>query len=660
MAETPPNSPPGTLLRSPRQRRVAVLLGLHDLGMAAIAIQLALWLRYQTALNAPPLYSQWQAMVLFTAVAGLSFYLLGLHRGIWRFTALSNLVTIVKAVSLTVLLFLPALFLINRLDLFPRSVILIVWPILVLLLSAPRFAFRLWSSGSFATLLTRDEKDRTPVLVAGLGDEADRFIRESQADRNSRYRVVGLIDRDPAQTGRDIRGVSVLGTQADFLDVIGDLTQLGKRPHRIVLSPASFDGDTVRALLAAAGQEGIPVARLPQATELSQQGLDHGVGRSLSAHLQPVDVTDLLGRPQKALDRAAMKGLVSGRRVLVTGAGGTIGSELARQIAALEPAEIALLDNSEYALYLIDLELSELWPAVARRSLLCDVRSVDAVERAFGAMAPDIVFHAAALKHVPLVEANPSEGVLTNVGGTRIVADACVDHHVGTMVLISTDKAVNPTSVMGATKRIAELWCQGRELARGTTRFVTVRFGNVLGSTGSVVPLFQRQIARGGPVTVTDPKVTRYFMTTREAVELVLQAAALPAEASADGGHIFVLDMGTPVLIADLAYEMIRLAGLRPEIDIDIVYTGLRPGEKLHEALFHEGEPLVPTPAEGVLLARPRVVPLSLLEPAIDGLLAAAQSRDADTLERALRTLVPEFAGDIAPDSAPQRVSAHS
>jgi O-antigen biosynthesis protein WbqV len=350
-----------------------------------------------------------------------------------------------------------------------------------------------------------------------------------------------------------------------------------------------------------------------------------------------------LGRPQKRLDREAMQKLIANKRVLVTGAGGTIGSELSRQIAALGPAWLTLVDNNEFALYAIDLELGESEMPVPRTAALGDVRDRVQMDRLVGQVQPDVIFHAAALKHVPMVESNPAEGVRTNAGGTRNVADAARAHGVPVMVLISTDKAVNPSSVMGATKRIAELYCQALQISAGTARFVTVRFGNVLGSTGSVVPLFQRQLARGGPLTVTDPRVARYFMTTREAVELVLQAAALPNDAASVPGQIFVLDMGEPVLIADLARQVIRLAGLRPDIDIDIVFTGLRPGEKLNERLFHEAEPPVPTPADGILLAAPRSLSLSVLAPLLDRLLQAAESNDEVSLLAAISAIVPEF-----------------
>ena len=356
-------------------------------------------------------------------------------------------------------------------------------------------------------------------------------------------------------------------------------------------------------------------------------------------------IEDLLGRPQATLDRAAMRRLIGGRRVLITGAGGSIGGELVRQVSDLGPAELALLDNSEFNLYAIERELAERHGGLSRRAFLGDVRARARVDDVFAAAAPELVFHAAALKHVPLVEANPFEGVLTNVVGTVNVADACRVSGVKGMVMVSTDKAVNPTSVMGATKRIAEAYCQALDLARaGGTRFVTVRFGNVLGSTGSVVPLFQKQLAQGGPLTVTHPDMTRYFMTQREAVELVLQASALGAEASRDeDGKIYVLDMGEPVRILDLARQIIRLAGRRPETEVRIEFIGPRPGERLAEEPLHGSEPLVPTVCKGILLAAPRAGDAQALACDITRLAEAAHRADGDALSAALMHLVPEY-----------------
>jgi O-antigen biosynthesis protein WbqV len=348
-----------------------------------------------------------------------------------------------------------------------------------------------------------------------------------------------------------------------------------------------------------------------------------------------------------------MARLVQGRRVLVTGAGGTIGGELARQVAALGPASLTLLDHGEYVLYEIDLELREKHPEVIRRAVLADVRDEARIGRLFEEIRPELVFHAAALKHVPMVENDPLEGLLTNALGTRIVADAA--RAVGTiaMVFISTDKAVNPTSVMGASKRLAEMYCQAfdREarMGRDGMRCITVRFGNVLGSTGSVVPLFRRQLERGGPLTVTHPDMRRYFMTVREAVGLVLQASVVGTTDPADvppelaEGGIFVLDMGEPVKIVDLARRMIRLAGLRPEEDVEIRFTGLRPGEKLFEELFHGKEAPRPTAFPGLLVATPRTADAALVGRAIDEIAAAARGGTPRIALQQLGRLVPEF-----------------
>jgi O-antigen biosynthesis protein WbqV len=376
--------------------------------------------------------------------------------------------------------------------------------------------------------------------------------------------------------------------------------------------------------------------------------------------VQPIDVEDLLGRPQAVLDRPAMQHLVGGRRVLVTGAGGTIGSELVRQLAAFGPARLTLVDNSEFNLYTIDQELGRDRPDLSREVRLADVRDRGHIGAVIAGAEPELVFHAAALKHVHLVEENAGEGVLTNVVGSRNVADLCREYGVEAMVQVSTDKAVNPTGVMGATKRAAEAYCQALDIAGADdgdrrTRYVTVRFGNVLGSTGSVVPLFQQQIARGGPLTVTHRDVSRYFMTTREAVELILQASVLGTRDGAASGRIFVLDMGTPVKIVDLAEKMIRLAGKRPYKDIDITFTGLRPGEKLHEELFHYGEATTPTDNAAIRLAAPRIADHQVLARAIDELTRTAGAGDDARCRDILRRIVPEY---MPADAPPDRAAA--
>jgi FlaA1/EpsC-like NDP-sugar epimerase len=352
--------------------------------------------------------------------------------------------------------------------------------------------------------------------------------------------------------------------------------------------------------------------------------------------------------------------MITGNRVAVTGAGGSIGSELARQISEFAPAQLLLIEQSEFNLYTIETEMHERSPGVSCPAVLADVRNRRSIARLFACYRPEVVFHAAALKHVPLVEANPFEGMVTNVIGTVNVADACLNAGTRTMVLISTDKAINPTSIMGASKRIAERYCQALDIRRrstGGTRFVAVRFGNVLGSSGSVVPLFQRQLAAGGPLTVTHPDMKRYFMTLGEAVELVLQASVLGQRDDVSEGKIFVLDMGEPVRILDLARQMIRLAGLRPDVDIKIEITGMRPGEKLFEELFDQSEDIIPTGCAGIMLAAPGPADLLEFAPALQALKAACAEGDETGLTQLVRRLVPEYGRSCATEAP--RAAAH-
>jgi FlaA1/EpsC-like NDP-sugar epimerase len=615
--------------------------------MAALSLAVALYLRlgdeavdYQPQLTAT-------YIVGFTLIAAIVFLLTGLYRGIWRYASLPDLFNIVRAVTLTVAVFLPVMFVLTRLEALPRSTLLIDWFVLIALLGAPRLAYRLFKDRGLDHILERARHRSVPVLLISTKDGADTFIREMLRDPGAVYRVVGVLADTPSRVGREIYRVPVLGTIDALEEVVERLNRRGQRPQKLIITAQNFSGAQVRALLERADALAIPLARLPRLTDF-RRDLD-----SPERIIEPIALEDLLGRSQAVLDRDGMARLISGRRVLVTGAGGTIGAELARQVAAFSPSRLVLLDNSEFALYAIDAELREHFPGLVQLPLLRDVREHRQIDEIVAAERPEIVFHAAALKHLPMVEANPLEGVLTNIVGSRNVAEAARACGAALVVMISTDKAVNPTSVMGATKRLAESFGQALDLyeaRRGSrygqgTRYVTVRFGNVLGSTGSVVPLFARQLATGGPLTVTDPEADRFFMTVREAVELVLQATALsPAPETADArGKIFVLDMGEPVKIVDLAHQMIRLAGLRLERDIKIEFIGLRPGEKLHEELFHPDEPLVPTANPAIRLAAPRTADYAMLARAIDELEDNARSRREERVLQLLERLVPEY-----------------
>jgi FlaA1/EpsC-like NDP-sugar epimerase len=625
---------------------------LHDLVMAALSFPIALYLRVGDRAAAYLDSGLWLAYGLFVLVSGLVFFWLRTYRGVWRYVSLGDLLTLLRAATLILLIFLPLLFLWTRLAALPRSVLVIDWFVLTALLVGPRVLYRLLKDRRLDLSRGASLRRRVPVLLLGAGDSAELFIRAMENEPAAQYQVIGVLDEKGGRIGRDIHGVPVLGGPDELEAIIARCAKRGAKPRRLIITKEDLDPAFLRRLLERSDALGLTLARLPRLT-------DFKAGLADASETRAIAIEDLLGRPQAVLDRASMAAMIAGRRVLVTGAGGTIGGELTRQIMELGPAELVLVDHSEFNLYRMERELIERRPALARRALLCDVRDGARVMALFASARPELVFHAAALKHVPIVEAQPCEGALTNLVGTRNVADACQTAGVASMVLISTDKAVNPASVMGATKRAAESYCQARDilsaagkphggnLAAGRgTRFITVRFGNVLGSTGSVVPLFQRQLERGGPLTVTHPEMARYFMTVREAVELVLQAAALGGGDGLEAGKIFVLDMGEPVRILDLARQMIRLAGLRPEQDVRIEFTGLRPGEKLNEELLHAGEALVPTSCPGILLAAPRTADLALLSRAIDEIAETAMAGRDEQLLLLLERLVPEYRRD--------------
>jgi O-antigen biosynthesis protein WbqV len=587
--------------------------------------------------------------LLYTLCTAVAFWIRP-TRGMWRYTSTDDLLVVLRNVSVTVLFYLPLSFALTRLEAVPRSLFAIVWFVQIGALSASRIAYRMVVSGRLLRV-SRASDARVPVLLVGAGDAASLFLRATQDVPDSPYRVVGLLDESQDKVGYHLQGIEVLGTVQDELaPIVERLSIRGERPTRLVLTEESLRGETVRRLLEQAEAIGITLGRLPRITNLRD------ADDSDRIEVRPIALEDLLNRPQTRLDHEQMAAFIRGRRVLLTGAGGSIGSELVRQVASFGPSKLILLDHSEFHLYKIDREMGEQFPEVDKVPVIADVRDRAKLNRVFRLYRPDVTFHAAALKHVPMSEYNPCEAVLTNVMGSRNVADACREVGVRTMVMISTDKAVNPMNLMGATKRLAESYCQALDVAgagrEGATRYVTVRFGNVLGSNGSVVPLFKRQLEAGGPITVTHPEIERYFMTIREAVQLVLQAASLPAPRAA--GSLFVLDMGKPVRIVDLARQIIRLSGLRPDEDIKIVYTGLRPGEKLFEELFHEKEDLVPTTSEGIRSARPRVVDHVVLSRALERLVGLAGEGRRDDMLDTMYGLVPEYGVNVRERQASQ------
>ncbi len=613
---------------------------IHDVFMASISFILALYLRLgDNVFGFYPISELLFGTGLFTVIAAIIFRSLKMYRGVWQYASLNDLINITKSTSLVILVFVVISFTNNRLEDLPRSLPLINWFVLMALLGGPRFLYRLFKDQKIELKYENDFHKRIPILLVGAGDSADLFIRDL-ARGNSNYRVCGIISNKSSRIGRNIQGIEVLGTTEDIPNIFKDLARLGQKPQRLVITSERADKYDLKVLLKIADSLGMTLARLPSLTDFKK-----GLTASNEISIKPIDVEDLLGRPQTSLNSQEMQDLMTQRRVLVTGAGGSIGSELVRQIANYFPSEIILVENSEFNLYTVDMELSNKNPSIIRHPLIGDVRDRERIFQIFQQFKPELVFHAAALKHVPMVESNVFEGMFTNVIGTKNVADAASETMVSTFVQVSTDKAVNPSNIMGASKRIAESYCQALDLEGGlnNTRFITVRFGNVLGSAGSVVALFRRQISEGGPVTVTDPKMKRYFMTVREAVELVLAASALGTIQPEQIGKIFVLEMGKPVLIQNLAEQMIRLAGHSPGEDIKIVYTGLRPGEKLFEEMFHDNEELVETSQSGIMLAAPRVVDLEEIIFQINKIHETIITNDKKSLMKIIHNLVPEY-----------------
>ena len=617
---------------------------LLDGALAAIATPLARYLADPTGGLLHPLWFIAGGAITLL-VAGLPFRM---PQQYWRFSGIEDLLGVVGSSIISAALF-AVLLLMSGFPL-PTDTFPIIHALtLIVALGTPRVIYRLRRGRGRA-----GEAGAQAIVLAGAGENADVFLRALDTrEGRAAYRVVGLLSNGPSNVGRRMHGRPILGVLEQAGPVLAKLRQEGRPASAIVVTEPDLDGVRLADLVAQAETEGGTVRRMPPPTRL--------LGSSDEpAPLAPVAIEDLLNRPQVPLDREGMARLVQGRRVLVTGAGGTIGSELARQIASLAPGLLVLLDNGEYALWQIDTELAESHPGIVRQICLADVRDESRIRAVCDDIRPELVFHAAALKHVPMVEANPLEGLMTNAVGTRIVADAARAAGAMQMVFISTDKAVNPSSVMGASKRLAEMYVQAldRTVRPGGMRYVTVRFGNVLGSTGSVVPLFRRQLERGGPLTVTHPDMQRYFMTVREAVGLVLQASVVGNETELAQGGIFVLDMGSPVRIVDLARQMIRLTGLsvatgdNPAPDsIAIRFTGLRPGEKLFEELFHGSEPPIPSGYPGLLTATPRTADPAIVGRCLDEIAAACRAGQPATALSLVGRMVPEYERDV-PEAA--------
>ncbi len=589
----------------------------HDAVAAGAAWSVAFWLRFN--LEVPDFYDRLmlESLLWVIPLQAAVFWSFGLYRGIWRYASLPDLKRIVSAVMISALA-LAALFLMLQIAV-PRSVLIIDPLLLVIFMGGSRFAYRAWKEHSLAAIT---DAEREPVIVIGADEAAVTLLKE--LEHNPQWRVAAIFDDDKTRIGRQLQGVSIVGPVGD---VPGHAQRLGVQ-HAIIAMPAASHTARRRAVTICSGA-GLKVMTVPSYDDLVS-------GKVTVSQIRHVELDDLLGRDPVVLDTAGLRQWINDRVIMVTGAGGSIGAELCRQIARFGPRQIVLFEQNEFALYNLEQEFLQKHGRIPLVCAIGDVKDRARVEQVMQAYKPSAAFHAAAYKHVPLMEnENAWQAVLNNVAGTHVVARAAAASGVEKFVLISTDKAVNPTSVMGASKRLAEMVCQALQEPRGTT-FVMVRFGNVLGSTGSVIPKFRKQIAGGGPVTVTHPEIRRYFMSIPEAAQLVLQAGLM-----GNGGEIFVLDMGEPVPIADLARDLIRLSGFS-ENEIKIVYTGLRPGEKLYEELLAGNENTLPTPHPKLRIAKARQGDGAWLAGLLEWLNGGAHLNDAEVRAELARR-VPEY-----------------
>lgn len=594
----------------------------HDVICVPIALLLAYWLRFNL-LDVPTIYLA-PAKPLLIVVMPLQatlFWIFGFYRGFWRFASLPDLIRIIQSVVVGTVLCALVSVVFLQVGPVPRAVFVLYPLLLIFTLSGSRLLYRYSKDRHFMP----EKKSGKRALIVGAGRAGDSLVRDILA--LNVYQPLGFLDDDTRKHGREIRGVRVLGGLTDLVVIKRQLAI-----QTVLLAIPSARRESIISLVTECSKLGLECKTLPSIHELTGQQIE-------TRHLRNITVNDFLGRLPVKLDIKAIDGYLAGKIVLVTGGGGSIGSELCRQIAKAEPRRLIIYEHGEFNLYSIEMELRNKFPDLDLIAVLGDVKTENRVAWAFKKFKPEVVFHAAAYKHVPMLETNPAEGVFNNVIGTKMVADAADRFGAKRFVLVSTDKAVNPANVMGTTKRIAELYCQNLA-QRSKTKFITTRFGNVLGSAGSVVPLFEKQIKDGGPVTVTHKNISRYFMTIPEAVGLILQAGSM-----GQGGEIYVLEMGEPILIRELAEQMILLSGFRLGVDIQIEYTGLRPGEKLFEEIFHSKEGLMGTEHPKLQLARARMVDWQWLTTELEVLKEAAQGRDVSRLTDQLKKIVPEYSG---------------
>ncbi|HPZ96861.1 MAG TPA: nucleoside-diphosphate sugar epimerase/dehydratase [Phycisphaerae bacterium] len=638
----------GLTWRARYRTQVSVLA--HTL-LFALALLISFCLRYDFRTRTPWFTEEYLTYLPLTLAVKISvFGFLGLYRDSWRYVGLRDLFAITKASHISIFLCLVGVYVAAWTGLYPpedgdrgywvpNSVFLLDWVFTIATVSAARIGYRFY----YEELRPLNAVAQVRLLIVGAGDTADSILREIIRTSEDRYRVVGFLDDDVSKHGARIRGFEVLGSTQDIRKICEQYDV-----EEVLIALPSSPQRKIRHLISLCAGMNLRFRTVPAVSDLIE-------GRVQVSQIRAVDIEDLLGREPVTLDSDAIGEYLRDKVIMVTGAGGSIGSEMCRQIARFKPRKLLLVERMENALFEINRELERAFPDLHRVPLVADIADAGRIRHILNSARPTAVFHAAAHKHVPMMEWNPGEAIKNNILGTKCLADAALEAEVAKFVMISTDKAVNPTSVMGCSKRVAEMYVQQlRDHRPGKTEFVTVRFGNVLGSSGSVVPIFKEQIARGGPVTVTHPAMTRYFMTIPEAAQLVLQAGAM-----GHGGEVFLLDMGEPVKIVQLAMDLITLSGLRPHEDIEIKFSGIRPGEKLFEELSITGEDVAPTrhPKIGIVKKRPE--DFDRVCAGIEHLLTLADTGSPEEICEALKAIVPEYTPSVPePSKADEPVSA--
>ena len=610
-----------------------------DILLVAFAWYFAYLLRFNFDIPPDHFHTLKRILPLIIGIKILAFFLFDLYQGMWRYTSLTELANIIKASSFGSILIILMVLFAHGFSGVSRSVFIIDWILTLPLISGSRLGIRIYfwlgthdettrlNWRRFFPFFDRKSRSTKRLLIIGAGDCGEKIYREIRDNPRLGYQMVGFIDDDPRKADLKIHGISVLGNTDEVQSIAARV-----KADEVLIAIPSVTSQRMRSLVEHCKQVGIHSKTVPGMGELIN-------GKVTIKAIRDVSYRDLLGREPVVLDEAKIGEYLRGKRVLITGAGGSIGSELCRQICRYAPGSIILYERAESPLYEMELELKDTFKHTKMIPRLADVLDLQQLDKVFSEERPQVVFHAAAYKHVPMLELQPWEAVTNNILGTQNVIEKAREFQVEQFVLVSTDKAVRPANVMGASKRVAEMLVQAQNGCGLTdTRFLTVRFGNVVGSVGSVVPLFKKQIEKGGPVTVTHPDITRYFMTIPEACQLILQAGAM-----GNGGEIFILDMGTPINITDMARDLIRLSGFEPEEDIEIQYTGLRPGEKIREELITDGEGIVPTSHQKIMVLKGPVCNLSALNGEVDRLFELAVDQDGEGIKKGLIKILPEY-----------------